>query len=157
VFAYRVPDPERFGVVELDAAGRPRALEEKPTNPRSNWALTGLYFYDKDVVKFARDVKPSARGELEITSINQAYLENGKLKVAKLPRGTAWLDAGTFDSLLQASQYVQTLEARQTFKIACPEEVAWRRGFITTDQLLKLGASYRNSYGDYLKLLPDYS
>ena len=155
VFAYRVHDPERFGIVEIDAKGRAISVEEKPAKPKSDWAVTGLYFYDKDVVDIARSVRPSPRGEVEITSVNQAYLERGELHVTQLARGTAWLDAGTFDSLLQASQYVQTLEARQKFKIACPEEVAWRRGFITTDQMVALGRGFANPYGDYLLALVD--
>lgn len=155
VFAYRVHDPERFGIVEIDAKGRAISVEEKPAKPKSDWAVTGLYFYDKDVVDIARSVRPSPRGEVEITSVNQAYLERGELHVTQLARGTAWLDAGTFDSLLQASQYVQTLEARQKFKIACPEEVAWRRGFITTDQMVALGRGFANPYGDYLLSLVD--
>jgi len=155
VFAYRVHDPERFGIVEIDAKGRAISVEEKPAKPKSDWAVTGLYFYDRDVVDIARSVRPSPRGEVEITSVNQAYLERGELHVTQLARGTAWLDAGTFDSLLQASQYVQTLEARQKFKIACPEEVAWRRGFITTDQMLALGRGFANPYGDYLLSLVD--
>lgn len=155
VFAYRVHDPERFGIVEIDAKGRAISVEEKPAKPKSDWAVTGLYFYDRDVVDIARRVGPSPRGEVEITSVNQAYLERGELHVTQLARGTAWLDAGTFDSLLQASQYVQTLEARQKFKIACPEEVAWRRGFITTDQMLALGRGFANPYGDYLLSLVD--
>lgn len=155
VFAYRVHDPERFGIVEIDARGRAISVEEKPAKPKSDWAVTGLYFYDRDVVDIARRVRPSPRGEVEITSVNQAYLERGELHVTQLARGTAWLDAGTFDSLLQASQYVQTMEARQKFKIACPEEVAWRRGFITTDQMVALGRGFANPYGDYLLSLVD--
>lgn len=153
VFTYRVQDPHRFGIVELDNEGRPLSIEEKPTRPRSNWAVTGLYFYDKLVVDIARKIERSSRGELEITSINAEYLRRGQLRVIQLARGTAWLDAGTFDSLLQASVYVQTLEQRQRFRIACPEEVAWRRGFIGDDQLRSLAAAIPNDYGGYLTSL----
>lgn len=155
IFAYTVQDPNRFGVVEIGSDGRALSIEEKPTAPKSNWAVTGLYFYDSQVVEIAKTVKPSQRGELEITSINQAYLEQGHLSVHKFGRGVAWLDAGTFDGLLQASQYVQTLEARQSYKIACPEEVAWRQGYIDAVGLWKLGAAFNNEYGQYLRALSD--
>jgi glucose-1-phosphate thymidylyltransferase len=154
VFAYHVSDPERFGVVEFDAAGKAITIEEKPKVPKSNFAVPGLYFYDNSVVGIAKALKPSARGEYEITDVNREYLRQGKLSVKVLPRGTAWLDTGTFDSLLQASQFVQIVEARQGFKIGCIEEIAWRRGYINSAHLLKLAEPIAKSgYGEYLKSL----
>jgi glucose-1-phosphate thymidylyltransferase len=152
LFAYHVHDPERYGVVEFDASGMALSLEEKPKSPRSNWAVTGLYFYDSRVVDIARNLKPSARGELEITDVNLAYLRTGQLSVARLGRGVAWLDSGTYDSLLAASQFVQTLELRQGLKVACIEEIAFAKGFIDGQQLLRLAENYPNSsYGAYLR------
>lgn len=152
VFAYWVQDPERYGVVEFDSKGRPHDLVEKPLQPRSNWAVTGLYFYDSEAVEIARALKPSARGELEITDLNRAYLERGALRAEKLGRGFAWLDAGTHASLLQAAEFICTIEERQGLKIGCPEEVAYRMGFISADVLEELAAALsKNEYGAYLK------
>lgn len=151
VFAYHVRDPERYGVVVLDAAGKPTELEEKPPVPRSNYAVTGLYFYDGDAPAIARALKPSARGELEITDVNRKYLERGTLSVVVFGRGTAWLDTGTHQSLLEASNFVSVLETRQGLKVACPEEIAWRMHYIDAKQLRRLAEPMKNnSYGQYL-------
>ena len=151
VFGYQVKDPERFGVVEFDASKRAVSIEEKPVQPKSNYAVTGLYFYDNDVVEMAKHVKPSARGELEITSINQAYLERGDLSVELLGRGFAWLDTGTHESLLEAGMFVETIEKRQGYKIACLEEIAFNNGWLSKDDMLRIGQQLsKNSYGQYL-------
>jgi glucose-1-phosphate thymidylyltransferase len=158
VFAYHVRDPERYGVVVLDDQGRAIDIEEKPAEPKSSYAVTGLYFYDNQVVEISKNLKPSPRGELEITDVNRAYLRAGKLNVEVLARGSAWLDTGTHDSLLQASTFIEVLESRQGLKVASPEEIAWRLGLIDDEQLLQLAAALKgSSYGKYLAELPNHA
>ncbi|MEQ9410750.1 MAG: glucose-1-phosphate thymidylyltransferase RfbA [Fuerstiella sp.] len=157
IFGYEVRDPERYGVVEFDRAGRAISLEEKPSRPKSNFAVPGLYFYDNDVVSISQNLKPSARGELEITDVNRVYLEQGRLHVETLSRGFAWLDTGTHDSLLDAGNFVAAMEKRMGLKISCPEEIAYYRGFINQSQLLTLADSYKNEYGDYLRRVAEKS
>jgi glucose-1-phosphate thymidylyltransferase len=158
VFAYHVHDPERYGVVEFDKGGKAISLEEKPLEPKSNYAVTGLYFYDNSVIEMAKSLKPSPRGELEITDINRIYLEQGRMSVAMMGRGYAWLDTGTHQSLIEASNFIQTIELRQGLKVACPEEIAFRKGFIDSDQVKKLAAPLvKNDYGQYLlKMVKGY-
>ncbi|MEI8011422.1 MAG: glucose-1-phosphate thymidylyltransferase RfbA [Candidatus Omnitrophota bacterium] len=151
VFGYYVKDPQRYGVVEFDASGKALSIEEKPERPRSNWAVTGLYFYDNHVVEIAKNVKPSPRGEIEITDINNVYLRDGRLNVARLGRGYAWLDTGTYESLIDASVFIKTVEDRQGLKVACIEEIAYNKGYITQAQLMTLARDIKTSYGEYLQ------
>lgn len=154
IFGHQVADPRAYGVVEIDASGMAISIEEKPENPRSHLAVPGLYFYDNNVMEYARELIPSARGELEITDINRIYMEQGELKVEVLPRGTAWLDTGTFDSLSNASEFVRTIQKRQGLQVGCPEEIAWRNGWLSDEELLvRATALEKSGYGDYLRIL----
>ena len=156
IFGYPVKNPKAFGVVEFDAAGKVVSIEEKPENPKSGYAVPGLYFYDNDVIEIAKNVKPSARGEVEITAVNNEYLKRGKLDVQLMPRGMAWLDTGTPGGMLKASEFVQTVQEMQGFYISCPEEIAWRRGFINDEKLIELGEELKmTDYGQYLMSLPN--
>lgn len=156
VFGYHVNDPERFGVVEFDDSMKAISIEEKPVNPKSNYAVTGLYFYDNDVIEIAKNIKPSPRGELEITDVNQAYLEKGNLSVEVMGRGFAWLDTGTHESLLEASTFIETIEKRQNLKVACLEEIAYRMGYISREQLIELAQPFKkNQYGQYMLRLAE--
>ena len=156
VFAYSVRDPERYGVVEMDSTGHAISLEEKPQEPKSRLAVTGLYFYDNQVLDIAANLQPSTRGELEITDVNRTYMDRGQLEVMQMGRGIAWLDTGTHDSLLEASSFVQTIQRRQGLMVACPEEIAYRQGFIDAAQLERLSAGMRNDYGEYLRMILKY-
>jgi glucose-1-phosphate thymidylyltransferase len=153
IFAYAVKDPERYGVISFDEAGKPNLLEEKPAKPKSHWAVTGLYFYDNQVTDIAANLRPSARGELEITDVNRVYLQRGGLRVRQFSRGFAWLDTGTPESLIQAATFVETIESRQGLKIACIEEVAWRMGYVTAQQVAVIAEGLKNGYGQYLREL----
>ncbi len=155
VFGYKVSDPERYGVVEFDESGKVLGIEEKPTEPKSNYAVPGLYFYSNEVVKIAENVKPSARGEIEITSINNEYLSRGELSVELLGRGMAWLDTGTYDGLLEASNFIATIQKRQGMYVSCIEEISYRNGWISKEQLLDLAKTYKTEYGEYLKYIAD--
>jgi len=153
VFAYYVKDPQRYGIIEFDENNQALSIEEKPVNPKSSWAVTGLYFYDNDVIQIAKNIKPSRRGEIEITDINNEYLKKGKLNVSTMGRGYAWLDTGTYNSLIDASLFIKTIEDRQGLKIGCIEEIAYRKGYISKDNLLSIADNYQTEYGNYLKVI----